>query len=75
MSGTNELVCFYHQYGAETEEEQITVKNTSQVPVSGKCPTCEGQELWGDLIKKKRGCYSHVQDLLSSLEEEDEEDE
>ena len=50
-------------------------KNTFQVPVSGKCPTCEGQELWGDLIKKKIGCYSHVQDLLSSLEEEDEEDE
>ena len=48
-------------------------KEIIQVPVSGNCPTCEGESLWGDLIKKKKGCYSQVLQQLSPVDEEDEE--
>ena len=65
VSSTNELVCL--------TTCQISMKQILQVPVSGQCPTCEGQELWGDLIKKKRGCYSQVLEQLPLVNEEDEE--
>ena len=41
------------------------------VPVQGQCPTCGKEELWGDLIKKKRGCYSHVEEVFEEEEEDD----
>lgn len=30
------------------------------VPVEGECPRCGIQVLWGDLIRKYRGCYSSL---------------
>ena len=39
------------------------------LPVRGTCPTCNGEELWGDLIRKRRGCYEEL-----SEEEDDYDD-
>ncbi|XP_033628424.1 structure-specific endonuclease subunit slx1-like [Asterias rubens] len=40
------------------------------LPVDGNCPVCKNNVLWGDLIRKKQGCYSN----LSASENEDSED-
>ncbi|XP_077995804.1 structure-specific endonuclease subunit slx1-like [Glandiceps talaboti] len=32
------------------------------VPVEGKCPTCKNMVLWGDLVRKKRGCYGNLEE-------------
>ncbi|XP_038121868.1 structure-specific endonuclease subunit SLX1 homolog isoform X1 [Culex quinquefasciatus] len=32
------------------------------VPVSGVCPVCDGNFLWGDLIRKANGCSDLVED-------------
>lgn len=28
------------------------------VPIEGTCPKCETSLLWGDVVRKKKGCYS-----------------
>ncbi|XP_018565420.1 structure-specific endonuclease subunit slx1 [Anoplophora glabripennis] len=30
------------------------------IPVEGKCPKCAGTFLWGDIIRKFRGCYNSL---------------
>lgn len=35
------------------------------VPVEGKCPKCETNYLWGDLIRKFKGCYNTTNLVLN----------
>lgn len=38
------------------------------VPVSGSCPKCATEVLWGDLVRQKKGCYKNLgeeQDVCS----------
>lgn len=54
------------------------------IPVQGMCPVCQKEILWGDLIRKKKGCCDIEQDLnntdifevkdLSDGEEEDDDE-
>lgn len=30
------------------------------IPIDGECPACGIRVLWGDLIRKKNGCYKHL---------------
>nr|CAH7728731.1 unnamed protein product [Callosobruchus chinensis] len=30
------------------------------VPVEGKCPKCKDTFLWGDLVRKYKGCYNNL---------------
>ena len=30
------------------------------LPVDGTCPVCDFHCLWGDIIKKKKGCYEKL---------------
>lgn len=61
------LVCLYPRCGAVSHTlclgEHFVRGSEHLLPISGECPTCGGRELWGDLLKKKRGCYSHVEDI------------
>lgn len=36
------------------------VDNGDYVPIEGKCPKCAGTFLWGDIIKKFKGCYNSL---------------
>ena len=35
-------------------------KDDAILPVEGKCPSCGIQILWGDLVRKKKGCYKNL---------------
>lgn len=59
------LVCLYPRCGAVSHTlclaENFLSGTDQLLPVRGQCPTCEGEELWGDLLKKKNGCYSGLE--------------
>jgi len=31
------------------------------IPIEGSCPRCNSKVLWGDLVRKKRGCYVNLE--------------
>ncbi|XP_076664765.1 structure-specific endonuclease subunit SLX1 [Andrena cerasifolii] len=41
-------------------------KGNMILPVDGTCPACVTNVLWGDLIRKKVGCYGNLQEVSSS---------
>ncbi|GLH01457.1 Structure-specific endonuclease subunit SLX1 homolog [Gryllus bimaculatus] len=47
----------------------LFVPENEVVPVDGQCPACKIDVLWGDLVRKKNGCY---RDLNNSASEESE---
>lgn len=36
------------------------------LPLEGNCPLCQAHLLWGDIIRKKKGCYQQSSPLLKS---------
>jgi len=47
-------------------------KNTEELlPVKGNCPTCGGEEVWGNIIRKKRGCYEELEEDTTDGDEDD----
>jgi len=41
----------------------VFTKNTEDIlPIKGDCPTCGGEEIWGNIIRKKRGCYEELKE-------------
>lgn len=37
--------------------------NDSEIlPVEGDCPSCDTHLLWGDVVRKKKGCYKNLED-------------
>ena len=67
VKGKDRLVCLYPRCGAVTHIVCLAnvFTRASQgehvIPVSGACPTCGGEELWGNLVRKKRGCYEELE--------------
>ena len=42
------------------------------LPVDGQCPLCDRYTFWGDIIRKKKGCY---EDLMAAVEGPQDEEE
>ncbi|GAB6030058.1 hypothetical protein CHUAL_005741 [Chamberlinius hualienensis] len=40
-------------------------KGEHVIPVEGECPACKTTVLWGDLVRKKMGCYKDLTDDVS----------
>ena len=71
VSEAQRLVCLYPRCEAVSHVLCLaeTFTQTDEIiPVQGLCPTCGGEQLWGNLIRKRRGCYENLD------EEEDFED-
>lgn len=45
---------------------KLFCKDNMILPVEGVCPECKTSVLWGDLIRKKIGCYGNLQEVSSS---------
>merc|ERR1712117_345842 len=58
------LLCLFPKCQAASHilclAERFTRVSGGIIPVQGTCPTCHNEELWGDLIRKKRGCYEEL---------------
>ena len=53
------LVCLANSFRARAEETDELGRKYF-LPIDGNCPVCDVYVLWGDLIRKKKGCYQNV---------------
>ena len=51
------IVCLAEHFLSAEVQAGFAERNGQIVPVSGTCPRCQVELLWGDLIRFKRGCY------------------
>uniref|UniRef100_A0A1B6FGG6 Structure-specific endonuclease subunit SLX1 C-terminal domain-containing protein n=1 Tax=Cuerna arida TaxID=1464854 RepID=A0A1B6FGG6_9HEMI len=47
------IMCLARHFLGNNSEEIL--------PVEGTCPVCNSSLLWGDVIRKKKGCFKHIQ--------------
>ena len=66
VSQPERLSCLYPSCEAVSHvlclAERFTEDTEEVIPVLGLCPTCGKEELWGDLVRKRRGCYEDLQE-------------
>ena len=41
------------------------------LPLTGSCPTCDGEQGWGDIIRKRKGCYDLAEGGQREVEDEE----
>ncbi|KYQ49145.1 Structure-specific endonuclease subunit slx1 [Trachymyrmex zeteki] len=46
-------------------------KDDMILPIEGICPTCKSNVLWGDLIRKKNGCYQDLEEIDTDFSNND----
>lgn len=53
-------------------EAFLATEQNVVIPVQGKCVTCECVLQWGDLVRKKKGCYNNLnnEDLDTSYDDD-----
>ena len=66
VSEAEQVTCLYPSCQAVSHviclAETFTAHTDSVLPVLGQCPTCRGEELWADIIRKRRGCYQNLEE-------------
>ena len=64
VSASDRVTCLYPRCGAASHllclAATFTAATGAVLPVQGSCPSCGGEELWGNLIRKRRGCYEEL---------------
>lgn len=51
------IICLSKRFLKMEEKSGLFHSKSQLIPVQGTCPKCDGEILWGDLIRYKRGCY------------------
>ena len=49
------MVCLSTNFCNKSNESR-----TFFLPIDGHCPVCNVYMLWGDIIRKKKGCYEDI---------------
>lgn len=50
---------------------KVFSKDKMILPIEGTCPTCKTSVLWGDLIRKKNGCYQNLGEINTDFSSSD----
>ena len=62
----DKIICLYKNCKSASHilclAKHFTENDESLIPIQGKCPKCDGVQMWGNLIRKKRGCYEELSD-------------
>jgi len=63
---SQKVVCLYPKCEAVSHilclGMEFTKGTEDILPIKGECPTCGGEEIWGNVIRKKRGCYEELEE-------------
>jgi len=51
------IACLSERFLSAEVKAGFNERNSQIIPVSGSCPRCKMELLWGDLVRFKRGCY------------------
>ena len=68
--GTVSHITCLGQHFRQTSQARNTLDYL--LPVEGTCPVCDFHCLWGDIVKKKKGCYENLPFKVDVSDEEDE---
>ena len=74
VAEAEQVRCLYPTCGAVSHilclAQAFTKDPTQLLPVLGDCPTCGREELWGNIIRKRRGCYQNLQEEVEDLSDD-----
>jgi len=72
---SQKVVCLYPKCEAVSHilclGMEFTKGTEDILPVKGNCPTCGGEEIWGNVIRKKRGCYEELEEETTDVCDDD----
>lgn len=51
------ISCLAHHFRQTSQDKN---KLNYLLPVDGTCPVCDFHCLWGDIVRKKKGCYENL---------------
>jgi len=54
------LVCLAEHFRKTSNASGRVCGRTGFLPVDGSCPICDFRCLWGDIIRKKKGCFENL---------------
>jgi hypothetical protein len=70
-SSVYHLICLANHF-RQTGNSNIRQTGNSDffLPVDGHCPLCDRYTFWGDIIRKKKGCYDDLNEDAEKFEDE-----
>jgi len=78
VNNSQKVTCLYPKCEAVSHilclGQEFTKGSDELLPVRGNCPTCGGEEIWGNIIRKKRGCYEELEECDEDEAYDDDDD-
>ena len=63
------IACLAHHFRQTSQDKS---KLNYLLPLDGTCPVCDFHCLWGDIVRKKKGCYENLPFKVKDYGEEEE---